>query len=253
MGFVGAAAGMVLRRQMLTRGLGMPDAMILRLVAHEFGRDLQRGAESQQHGGQNHVAALPKQRSLELISRAPRRGRERRQSLLIDVDGRRRKPRSDEVADQPGNIESDSQSVTHAPELPLSPEPCTARAHVKPYFVGQWGAPVMARASPIHAIFALADVRHEMLVADAPRDRRIALRIQAERLRIWIGFEALIPAAGKGRRVERRGIAAERLREGRRKEALGLRTSWRDCCKGEDQSGRAEALQSPRRYVFHGL
>ena len=42
MGFVGAAAGMVLRRQMLTRRLGMPDAMILRLVAHEFGRDLQR-------------------------------------------------------------------------------------------------------------------------------------------------------------------------------------------------------------------
>src|SRR5438067_36090 len=64
------------------------------------------------------------------------------------------------------------------------------------------------RGLPLHAVFPLADVRHEMLMADAPRDGRIALRVGAKRLRIRIGVQALMPSAGERTRIERGGIAA---------------------------------------------
>jgi hypothetical protein len=75
-----------------------------------------------------------------------------------------------------------------------------------------------------------------MLVPDAPRDRRIALRINTKRLRIRVGVEALMPVTGERRRIERRRVTAERLRERRRDQVLTLRKRWRDCCKRQREA-----------------
>ena len=56
-----------------------------------------------------------------------------------------------------------------------------------------------------------------------PGDRRIALGVGAERLRVGVGGEPLMAASGERPRIERRGVAAERFREGCREEVLALR------------------------------